>query len=434
MLSRLKENINSIPLVSFSGYVSKVVGLTIESIGPACELGELCVIHTKNNKEIPCEVIGFENNSVLLAALSDMQGISVGDAVYSLRRSLTIKIGPEIIGRVLNGLGEPIDDKPLWNHCEEKDINGKKASILNRKRIDTQLQFGIKAIDAILPCAKGQRIGFHAGTGVGKSTLMGMIAKNTNADINIIALIGERTREVQEFIENELGADGLKRSVVVVATSDEPALIRIKAALLATTIAEYFREEGMDVMFMMDSVTRFAMAQREIGISVGEKVAQKGYTPSVFSMLAKLLERTGTSEKGTISAIYTVLVEGDDMNEPISDTTRGILDGHIVLSRKLANLGHYPAIDVLQSVSRLKSQIATQQHLDDINKFVSILAKYSEIEDLVAIGKIDRDKQPDMDYIITMNDICKDFLKQSVNESFTIEDSLTELSRIMNSE
>ena len=284
MLNNMKENLNFNSLIQYSGKVTKVVGLTIESLGPPSKIGDLCTIISKEGNSVPCEVVGFEDSKLILMALTDMYGISVGDKVYSSRKNLSIKIGDNLIGRVINGLGEPIDSLGQWNYEVEQSIYGNKSSILSRKRIDTQLQFGIKAIDAILPCGKGQRMGIFAGSGVGKSTLLGMIAKNTTADLNVIALIGERGREVKEFIDNELGEDGLKRSIVVVATSDEPAIARVKGALLATSIAEYFRDKGLDVMFMMDSVTRFAMAQREIGISTGEKVAQKGYTPSVFSL------------------------------------------------------------------------------------------------------------------------------------------------------
>lgn len=433
MLNNMKENLNFNSLIQYSGKVTKVVGLTIESLGPPSKIGDLCTIISKEGNSVPCEVVGFEDSKLILMALTDMYGISVGDKVYSSRKNLSIKIGDNLIGRVINGLGEPIDSLGQWNYEVEQSIYGNKSSILSRKRIDTQLQFGIKAIDAILPCGKGQRMGIFAGSGVGKSTLLGMIAKNTTADLNVIALIGERGREVKEFIDNELGEDGLKRSIVVVATSDEPAIARVKGALLATSIAEYFRDKGLDVMFMMDSVTRFAMAQREIGISTGEKVAQKGYTPSVFSMLPKLLERTGTGEIGTITALYTVLVEGDDMDEPIADTVRGILDGHIVLTRKLANLGHYPAIDILQSVSRLKKQITSTAHFNNINKFISILAKYYEKEELIDIGKIDRANNPEIDYIIKMNSICKDFLRQSVDDSYDLNESINELEKILSS-
>lgn len=433
MLNNMKENLNFNSLIQYSGKVTKVVGLTIESLGPPSKIGDLCTIISKEGNSVPCEVVGFEDSKLILMALTDMYGISVGDKVYSSRKNLSIKIGDNLIGRVINGLGEPIDSLGQWNYEVEQSIYGNKSSILSRKRIDTQLQFGIKAIDAILPCGKGQRMGIFAGSGVGKSTLLGMIAKNTTADLNVIALIGERGREVKEFIDNELGEDGLKRSIVVVATSDEPAIARVKGALLATSIAEYFRDKGLDVMFMMDSVTRFAMAQREIGISTGEKVAQKGYTPSVFSMLPKLLERTGTGEIGTITALYTVLVEGDDMDEPIADTVRGILDGHIVLTRKLANLGHYPAIDILQSVSRLKKQITSTAHFNNINKFISILAKYYEKEELIDIGKIDRANNPEIDYIIKMNSICKDFLRQSVDDSYALNESINELEKILSS-
>ena len=358
-LSSIVEESNS---YSNFGYITRVVGLIIEAQGPEVSIGELCLIKHQQ-KTIRAEVVGFDNNKVLLMPIGDMEGITPGARVVATGERMTVKVGEELLGHVLDGLGRPIGEElaPMPG-LEEMPLKAEPPDPLTRERISQPLALGIRSIDGLLTCGRGQRIGIFAGSGVGKSTLMGMAARNTEADINVIGLVGERGREVLDFIERDLGAEALKRSVVVVATSDKPALVRVKAALVTTAIAEYFREKGYDVLLMMDSVTRVAMALREVGLATGEPPTTRGYPPSVFAELPKLLERTGTSARGSITALYTVLVEGDDFNEPVSDTVRGILDGHIVLSRDLASRNHYPAIDVLASVSRVMPEVTDLTH------------------------------------------------------------------------
>lgn len=421
----------SMNLVKFTGYVSRIIGLTIESIGPAVEIGEVCKIYPSNNSEpIKAEVVGFKETNVLLMPLGDMTGIGPGSKVVASGHSLQVSVGEELLGRVLDGLGNPIDGKAVPVTFGKSSAENMPPNPLMRNRIAEPLSLGIKAIDGLITCGKGQRIGIFAGSGVGKSTLLGMIARNTTADINVIALIGERGREVREFIENDLGAKGLKRSIVIVATSDQPALVRLKGALIATAMAEYFRDQGKDVVLMMDSLTRFSMAQREVGLAVGEPPVTKGYTPSVFAMLPKLLERAGTSERGSITGLYTVLVDGDDFNEPISDTVRGILDGHIILSRRLASLGHYPAIDVLGSVSRVMPNIVSDEHLKASRVMRELLAVYSEAEDLINIGAYKQGSNPKIDKSIEKNDECVGYLRQGVHEQFEYEDVIGQLVQI----
>ena len=351
---RYRNALNNIDSISYTGEVTQVIGLTIESRGPLVQLGEVCLLYNhKRTQAIKAEVVGFKEDRVLLMPLGDIQGIGPGSLVESTHRSLMVPVGDELIGRVLDGLGNPMDGKGPILNPKWVPIDNSPPNPLERKRITESLTLGIKAIDGLLTCGKGQRLGIFAGSGVGKSTLLGMVARNTEADVNVIALIGERGREVRDFLQKDLKEEGLKRSVLVVATSDQPALIRAKAPFVATAIAEYFREKGLSTLLMMDSITRFAMAQREIGLAIGEPPVARGYTPSVLAQLPKLLERAGNSSKGSITGLYTVLVDGDDFNEPISDTVRGILDGHIVLSRDLANSNHYPAIDVLASVREL---------------------------------------------------------------------------------
>lgn len=363
----LLKRITEVPTFKKYGRVSRVVGLMIESNGPASSIGDVCKIHVHSShtghQEILAEVVGFKDDIVVLMPFTSLKDISIGCLVEGTNQPLEIKVGPELIGKILDSMGRPIDGSLLPRGLATVQTEGEPPNPLTRPPINDTLEVGVKAIDGMLTVGNGQRIGIFAGSGVGKSTLLGMIARNTKADLNVIALIGERGREVREFIERDLGPEGLKRSIVVAATSDQPALMRIKGAFTATAIAEYFREQGLNVMLMMDSVTRVAMAQREVGLATGEPPAQKGYTPSVFAILPKLLERTGTNEKGSITAFYTVLVDGDDMNEPIADTVRGILDGHIVLDRNLANRGQYPAINILKSVSRLMNHIATPEHV-----------------------------------------------------------------------
>ena len=365
----------------------KIVGLTIESHGPPVELGEICVVKSsKSKKNILAEVVGFRDKTVILMPLGDMEELGPGWDVEASGKKMTTPVGNELLGRVLDGLGMPIDEKGPLKTKTSYPVFNNPPNPIQRSLIKRPLTFGIRAIDGLLTCGVGQRLGIFAGSGVGKSTLLGMIARNTKADINVIALVGERGRELNSFITNDLGEEGIKRSVIVVATSDKPPLIRTRAAFTATAIAEFFRDQGANVMLMMDSVTRFAMAQREVGLAAGEPPVTRGYTPSVYANLPKLLERAGTSDKGSITGIYTVLVDGDDLNEPISDAVRGILDGHIVLSRDLANKNHYPAIDVLSSISRLMNDIVSPEQKELSGRVKNLLSVYREAEDLINIG------------------------------------------------
>ncbi|HOP49320.1 MAG TPA: flagellar protein export ATPase FliI [Ignavibacteriales bacterium] len=414
------------------GKVTDVIGLVIVSSGPSAPLGELCSIVDKNGKEIcKSEIVGFKEGKVLSIALGEVENISPSCYVISSGKPFYVPCGNELLGRVLDGLGKPLDGLPEPITYEYRPIFNSPPEPLTRKRINEKIQTGIRSIDALLTIGKGQRVGIFAGSGVGKSTTLGMIARNTSADVNVIALVGERGREVREFIERDLGEEGLKRSVLVIATSDKSPLIRIKAAYVATTIAEYFRDQGADVMFMMDSVTRFAMAQREIGLTIGEPPTTKGYTPSVFALLPKLLERAGTSDKGSITGLYTVLVDGDDMTEPIADAVRSILDGHIVLSRKLAHKGQYPAIDPLQSVSRCMTDITTKEHKQAAQKFNEILATYRDAEDLINIGAYVRGSNPNIDYAISKISSITSFLKQDIFDKITIDDAISQLINIV---
>lgn len=418
-------------LVRYTGNITKVTGLTIESNGPMASIGELCYIypHNKNNF-IMAEVVGFKEDKILLMPLGDMEGIASGSTVVASGKSLSVNVGEELIGRVLNGLGEPIDGKGPINTLKKYPVFETPPNPLGRKKIKEPLSLGVKAIDGLLTCGKGQRIGVFSGSGVGKSTLMGMVSRNSTADINVIGLIGERGREVREFIENDLQEEGLSKSVVIVVTSDQPALIRVKGAMVATAVAEYFRDQEMNVMLLMDSLTRFAMAQREIGLAIGEPPVTRGFTPSVFALLPKLLERAGTSSKGTITGLYTVLVDGDDLNEPVTDTVRGILDGHIVLSRKLANKNHYPAIDILASVSRLMPNIASKEHIGKANTIKNILATYKESEDLINIGAYKRGSNRKVDVAIDLIDDIEQFLIQETLTSYGLDETIDMISNI----
>jgi flagellum-specific ATP synthase len=432
-IKKYLDRLEHLDLIKVNGRVTQVIGLVIESIGPSASLGEVCSIKSRDDETIClAEVVGFKNNRVLSMALGDINRISPGSEIVASGKSFSVPVGKKLLGRVIDGLGRPIDGKG-WIEAEEiRSIYNQPPEPLERKRITEALATGIRAIDALLTCGKGQRIGIFAGSGVGKSTLMGMIARNTSADVNVIALIGERGREVRDFIEKELGEGGLSKSVVVVATSDKPPLIRVKSALVAITIAEYFRDQGLDVMFMMDSLTRVAMAQREVGLAIGEPPTTKGYTPSVFALLPKLVERAGTSSKGSITALYTVLVEGDDLSEPIADSARSILDGHIVLSRKLANMGHYPAIDPLESISRLMPDIVSEKHRKSAEKIIDLLATFREAEDLINIGAYVRGSNPKIDKAIQMIDKIREFLKQDVKEKAEFEDSVNRLIELAN--
>lgn len=416
--------------IKYTGSVKKIIGLTIESKGPEVNMGDLCHIHS-SKKIINAEVVGFNESNILLMPLGNMTGIGVGSKVTSIQETLSVKVGDDLVGRVLDGLGNPIDYNIPIKFSDLYTIEKEPPSPLQRKRILEPLSLGVKSIDGLLTVGKGQRIGIFAGSGVGKSTLIGMIAKNTKADVNVVALIGERGREVKDFIERDLGEEGLKNSVVIVATSDQPALIRQKAAFTATAIAEYFRNQGKDVLLMMDSLTRFAMAQREIGLAVGEPPVSKGYPPSVFGLLPKLLERAGNLNKGSITGIYTVLVDGDDLTEPITDAARGILDGHIVLSRKIANRGQYPAIDILGSVSRVMNEIVSPEHKTAAVKFREILATYSDSEDLINIGAYTKGSNSKIDYAIDSIDNILGFLKQDVDYECSLDETINKLGRVL---
>ncbi|NLW44621.1 MAG: flagellar protein export ATPase FliI [Syntrophomonadaceae bacterium] len=428
-LEKYRKAIKSASTWKQKGRISQVVGLTIEAIGPRASLGELCYIRSDSARdfELLAEVVGFRGNTTLLMPLGDMEGISPGCEITATGKRLSVPVGVGLVGRVLNGLGQPMDNKGPLNPDAEYPVMNPPPNPLDRSRITEVLSLGIKAIDGLITLGKGQRIGIMSGSGVGKSTLLGMIARNTDADVNVIALIGERGREVREFLERDLGEEGLRRSVVVVATSDQPALLRIKGAFLATSIAEYFRDQGCDVLMLMDSITRFALAQREVGLAIGEPPTTRGFTPSVFALLPKLLERAGTSAKGSITGLYTVLVEGDDMNEPITDAVRGIVDGHIVLNRELAALNHYPAIDVLQSVSRLMNEVATEEHLEMAARFRSLLAIYEDAKDLIDIGAYKAGSNPRIDEAIRYIDRCREFLRQGINDRLSFDDIIQQL-------
>ncbi|HOJ77338.1 MAG TPA: flagellar protein export ATPase FliI [Bacillota bacterium] len=423
--------VESTASIKCTGKVSQILGLTIEGDGPAVNMGEYCLIKTKDGELLPSEVVGFKSGRVILMPLGEMTGISPGCEIIASGQQLRVEVGEGLLGRVLDGLGNPMDQKGPLLSGQFYPLNANPPNPLTRKRINAPLALGIKAIDGLLTCGRGQRVGIFAGSGVGKSTLLGMIARNTDADINVIGLIGERGREVRDFLERDLGPEGLARSVVVVATSDQPALVRIKGAMVATAVAEYFRDRGYDVMLMMDSVTRFAMAQREVGLAVGEPPTTRGYTPSVFAMLPRLLERSGTADQGSITGLYTVLVEGDDMNEPIADAVRGILDGHIVLSRELAHLNHYPAIDVLASVSRLMVELVSQEHLRTAGELRNNLATYRNNQDLINIGAYSRGSNPQIDSAIDMISTINDFLRQGVEEKISYAATVSQLITMM---
>ena len=412
------------------GKVSKIVGLTVESVGPDAKLNDLCRIYSADRSQVVnAEVVGFRESVVLLMPFDTVDGIGPGCIVENTGKPLGVKVGFGILGHTLDGLGNSVDGEDL-GLTEEYSVEAAPPDPMSRVIINEVLPLGVKAVDGLLTVGKGQRIGIFAGSGVGKSTLMGMFARNTKADINVIALIGERGREVREFAERDLGPEGMKRSVLVVATSDKPALIRNKAAKTATAIAEYFRDQGKDVLLMMDSLTRFSMAQREIGLASGEPPVTRGYPPSVYSEMTKLLERAGMAEKGSITGLYTVLVDGDDFNEPITDTARSILDGHIMLSRKLGHKNHYPAIDVLQSISRCMSQIVTKEHKKVAGRLKNVLATYNEAEDLINIGAYKKGSNKNIDYAISKIDAVNEFLMQQTDEKFTFEEEMAMLNNI----
>ncbi len=417
------QKTETLPLV---GRVIGSTGLIIESAGPPAKLHELCYL-CGDGREIPAEVVGFRDGKMLLMPLGETDGLRPGWEVHASGGPLQAPVGWSLLGRVLDGLGCPIDDGGELSGCDRRPVTGTPPRPLVRQRIREPLSLGIRAIDGLLTVGRGQRIGIFAGSGVGKSTLMGMIARSTQADCSVIALVGERGREVREFIERDLGEEGLRRSVVIVATGDQPALVRIRAALLATAIAEWLREQGKDCLLMMDSVTRLAQAQREVGLAVGEPPATRGYTPSVFTLLPRLLERSGTGERGSITGIYTVLVDGDDMNEPVADAVRGILDGHVVLSRELAQRGQFPAVDVLASVSRVMPEVTDPEHQEAARRLRQLLAAYKEAEDLIAIGAYQTGSRPEVDEAIQKMEQIRRFLSQPTGERSTLEEAIREL-------
>lgn len=426
-----KEYIERNTFYCTMGKVTQVIGLTIMVQGIQSFVGEVCkILLNKQEKAVLAEVVGFRDRQVLLMPLGNLNGVGPGCRVLPTGQVLRIQVGEELLGKVLDGLGRPMTDETLQLK-DHYSIDRTPPNPLKRKRIHEVMPTGIKAIDGLLTCGEGQRVGIFAGSGVGKSTLLGMISRYCEADVNVIGLIGERGREVLDFIQKDLGEEGLKKSVVVCVTSDQPALIRLKGAYVATTIAEYFRDQGKKVMLMMDSVTRFAMAQREVGLAIGEPPATKGYTPSVFAQLPKLLERSGTSEKGSITAFYTVLVDGDDMNEPISDAVRGILDGHIVLSRKLAGQNHFPAIDVQQSISRLAKEIISPEQNQHSGQMRDILATYEKSEDLINIGAYSKGSNPQIDRAINLYGPINEFLKQKVDEKVEYQKTFGLMEKIL---
>lgn len=423
-LSRYIEHLRQLDPVRVNGKVTQVIGLMIESEGPDASIGDVCYIYpNKSSQPLLAEVVGFRDNKVLLMPLGELQSIGPGCDVVGTGKPLTVQVGSELLGKVLDGLGQPLDGSMLPSRLGHYSTFAKPINPLSRPRVAEPISIGVRAIDGLLTIGKGQRVGIFAGSGVGKSTLMGMIARNTSADVNVIALIGERGREVMDFIERDLGPEGLERSVVIVATSDQPALIRMKGALIATTIAEYFRDRGLNVMLMMDSVTRYAMALREVGLAVGEPPAMRGYTPSVFAALPKLMERAGTGPVGSITAFYTVLVDGDDMNEPIADAVRGILDGHIVLNRSIANKGHFPAIDILASISRVMKDIVTKEQNEAAENYKRLLTVYKESEDLINIGAYQQGSNAEIDEAISFIQSIWAFSKQKVDEKVVLSEA-----------
>lgn len=426
------DRIERASTVKHFGKVTQIIGLIIESAGPSVPIGRLCHIENRDTGErVKAEVVGFRDNRILLMPLGSTAGITPGAIVTSTSEQLRIAVGPHLIGRILGGLGQPIDGKGPIASGTTRGISSPPIPVLQRRRIKETVRTGIKAIDIPSALGKGQRMGIFAGSGVGKSVLLGMIARGSSADVNVIALLGERGREVKEFIERDLGPEGLKRSVVVAVSSDQPSLVRIKGAMVATAIAEYFRDEGKDVMLLMDSVTRIAMAQREVGLAVGEPPATRGYTPSVFAMLPKLLERAGSTEKGSITGLYTVLVEGDDFNEPVSDAVRSILDGHVALSRRLAAMNQYPAVDILDSISRLMKDISTEEEIELAGRVRELIATYRESEDLINIGAYSKGSNPKIDLAIEKMDALNQFFAQPIKELCDHEESLVELRAIL---
>ncbi len=420
-----REDIAKSDTFRYMGKIEKIVGMTIEASGPSCNIGDVCRIYSKDMQSfIHAEVVGFNKSNILLMPYTEIEGIGPGSIVDNTGDKLNVKAGSGLIGRIIDATGHPLDGGGEIEYTDEVSITGIPVNPFTRPPIKETIELGVKAIDGMLTMGKGQRMGIFAGSGVGKSTLMGMIARKVKADVNVIALVGERGREVREFIERDLGEEGMARSVLVVATSDQPAMMRSKCPLTATAIAEYFMKQGNDVLLMMDSLTRYAMALREVGLSTGEPPIARGYTPSIYSNMPKLLERAGNFPEGSITGIYTVLVEGDDTNEPIADTVRGIIDGHIILSRKIAAQNHYPAIDILESVSRLMSEIATPEHKKAAGQLRNLLSLYNSNYDLISIGAYKHGTNPALDEAIRKIDKINDFLMQAVGESFGFEQTV----------
>lgn len=423
----LEGRLSQAELIRINGRVVQVVGLVIESQGPDVQIGDLCEVRFRNRDTIlRAEVVGFKTNRVLLMPLGELSDIGPGCDVLSMGRPLGVNVSNALLGRVLDGLGQPLDSLGPVPAIEFYPLSSSPPHPLRRQMIEKPLSVGVKVIDGLLTLGQGQRVGIFAGSGVGKSVLLGMMARNTEADINVIALVGERGREVKEFLERDLGA-GLSRSVVVVATSDQPPLVRLKAALTATAIAEYFRDRGKNVLLMMDSITRVAMAQRDVGLAIGEPPATRGYTPSVFALLPRLLERSGAGEQGSITAIYSVLVEGDDMNEPIADTVRGILDGHFVLSRQLAAKYHYPSVDVQRSISRVMPAVVSEQHYAAAGRVRELLAIFEDAQDLINIGAYKQGSNPKVDWALRHLEAVDGFLKQGMSENVSFDDTVQQL-------
>jgi flagellum-specific ATP synthase len=428
--SKFHSALNEVDLLNCRGSVVRVSGLTVESNGPEVGLGQLCGIHISDGRRVIAEVVGFNNDHLILLPLEHIEGISPGDTVTSRTTPRHITLGENILGRVIDGLGEPIDNKGPLVGKEKKSLDTGSPHPLTREKITRPLALGIRSIDGVLTCGKGQRVGIFSGSGIGKSVLLGDIANSSEADVNIVALIGERGREVREFIESDLGAEGLARSVVIVAASDSPPIQRVKAAFVAVTIAEYFRDKGKNVLFMMDSLTRFAQAQREIGLAAGEPPTTKGYCPSVFSLMPRLIERLGCSAYGSITGILTVLVENDDLADPVADSARSLLDGHIVLSRKLAERAHYPAVDILQSVSRLMPVVTSPEHKRAAQKLKEIYAVYLDAEDLINIGAFSSGSNRRIDGAIALIDKIRDFLVQAVRDKTDFNETIRRITAI----
>ena len=432
MFEKIPQLISKSETISHIGKIENVVGMSMEASGGRSSIGDIVMIYNEEqNRQMPAEVVGFKDGKIQLMTYEATSGIASGSFVRNTRRRLKVPVGDFLRGRIINALGEPIDGKEPFQSVRYYTVNSPYINPLARPPIRERLEFGVKAIDGLNTIGKGQRIGIFAGSGVGKSTLMGMIAKNVKTDINVIALVGERGREVLEFIEKDLGEEGMRRSVLVVATSDQPAMLRMKCPLVATTIAEYFKDQGFDVLLMMDSLTRYAMAQREIGLAIGEPPIARGYTPSIYAEFPKLLERSGNFDRGSITGVYTVLVEGDDTNEPISDTVRGILDGHIVLSRQLANENHFPAIDIGASISRLMVNIVPEEHQRLAAKMRDLLSVYNKNEDLISIGAYKAGTNPRLDTAVGKIDAVNEYLMQRIADNFSIEEDLAEMRKIL---